>query len=404
MINKLFLKNNIQPKYIKGSSLKHFSKKFEKTFLEVNNEIKSMNKTLNVLHDKFKFNFKIKDLKKFKQFRTIAIIGMGGSILGVEAIYGFFEKKIKKKIYFFDDLDESKIKNFKKRENFSKTLFIIVSKSGNTTETLSNTFLLNIIKNDSKNIIIISGKNNNLLFSLSKKFNLFFIEHKDYIGGRYSVLSEAGIIPAYLMGINIVKLRSKILDCLKGKNKLFLKDSVIKIASLMHSQKFNNLIFLNYSPQLEKFLYWCQQLIAESLGKKSKGFLPVVSNVPKDHHSLLQLYLDGPKNKLFNIFSFEKKSNETIKINQSVITDTFLNKKRLSTIKDAQKNALIKVLIKKNIPFREFKIKTINEEILGKLFSYFILETVIVGKLSKVNPYNQPAVEQVKVFTRKLLS
>ena len=404
MINKLFLKNNIQPKYIKGSSLKHFSKKFEKTFLEVNNEIKSINKTLNVLHDKFKFNFKIKDLKKFKQFRTIAIIGMGGSILGVEAIYGFFEKKIKKKIYFFDDLDESKIKNFKKRENFSKTLFIIVSKSGNTTETLSNTFLLNIIKNDSKNIIIISGKNNNLLFSLSKKFNLFFIEHKDYIGGRYSVLSEAGIIPAYLMGINIVKLRSKILDCLKGKNKLFLKDSVIKIASLMHSQKFNNLIFLNYSPQLEKFLYWCQQLIAESLGKKSKGFLPVVSNVPKDHHSLLQLYLDGPKNKLFNIFSFEKKSNETIKINQSVITDTFLNKKRLSTIKDAQKNALIKVLIKKNIPFREFKIKTINEEILGKLFSYFILETVIVGKLSKVNPYNQPAVEQVKVFTRKLLS
>jgi glucose-6-phosphate isomerase len=329
---------------------------------------------------------------------------MGGSILGVEAIYGFFEKKIKKKIYFFDDLDESKIKNFKKRENFSKTLFIIVSKSGNTTETLSNTFLLNIIKNDSKNIIIISGKNNNLLFSLSKKFNLFFIEHKDYIGGRYSVLSEAGIIPAYLMGINIVKLRSKILDCLKGKNKLFLKDSVIKIASLMHSQKFNNLIFLNYSPQLEKFLYWCQQLIAESLGKKSKGFLPVVSNVPKDHHSLLQLYLDGPKNKLFNIFSFEKKSNETIKINQSVITDTFLIKKRLSTIKDAQKNALIKVLIKKNIPFREFKIKTINEEILGKLFSYFILETVIVGKLSKVNPYNQPAVEQVKVFTRKLLS
>ena len=90
MINKLFLKNNIQQKYIKGSSSKHFSKRFEKTFLEVSNEIKSINKTLNVLHDKFKFNFKIKDLKKFKQFRTIAIIGMGGSILGAEAIYGFF--------------------------------------------------------------------------------------------------------------------------------------------------------------------------------------------------------------------------------------------------------------------------------------------------------------------------
>ena len=81
------------------------------------------------------------------------------------------------------------------------------------------------------------------------------------------------------------------------------------LANLMKSKKFNNLIFLNYIPECEKFLYWCQQLIAESLGKKNLGFLPVVSNVPKDHHSLLQLYLDGPMDKFFNIFSFEKKTN-----------------------------------------------------------------------------------------------
>ena len=84
----------------------------------------------------------------------------------------------------------------------------------------------------------------------------------------------------------------------------------IKFANLLNSKKFNNLIFLNYAPELEKFLYWCQQLIAESLGKKNKGFLPIISNVPKDHHSLLQLYLDGPKDKIFYIFSYEKKKKK----------------------------------------------------------------------------------------------
>ena len=329
---------------------------------------------------------------------------MGGSILGVEAIYSFLKKKIKKKVFFFNDLDENKISCFKKNQKLSKVLFIIISKSGNTIETLSNTFSLSIIKKNSKNVIIISEKKNNILFSLSKNMNLFYIEHKDYIGGRFSVLSEVGIIPAYLMGINIFKLRSRILDSLSLKNRIYLKDHTTKLASLIKSQKFNDLIFLNYLPELEKFLFWSQQLVAESLGKQNKGFLPVISSAPKDHHSLLQLYLDGPHNKLFNIFSFEKKSLKKIKLNKNINIKSFLNKKRLSTIKQAQKNALIKTFKKKKIPFREFRIKEINEETLGKLFSYFIIETIIIGKLLNINPFNQPAVEQVKEYTKELLS
>ena len=104
------------------------------------------------------------------------------------------------------------------------------------------------------------------------------------------------------MGINTIRLRSEIRNVFKKDRKKFLKDSSIKLASLIKSKKFNNLIFLNYSPELEKFLFWLQQLIAESLGKNNKGFLPVISNVPKDHHSLLQLYLDGLKIK-FSVFS-----------------------------------------------------------------------------------------------------
>ena len=405
MIKKnLFIKNNIQKKYFKNNLLYRLIKNFKKVKYEIINDVNSPNKTLNILNNKFKFNFKINELKKFKKFKNIAIIGMGGSILGAEAIYNFLNVKIKKNVYFFDDLNSESISNFKKKENLNKVLFLIISKSGNTVETLSNTFALNIIKKNAKNIIIISEKKNNFLFKLSQKFNLFFVEHKNHIGGRFSVLSEVGILPAYLMGVNILKLRSGTLKFLKGKKMLFLKDSATKLAYLLNAKKINNLIFLCYSPKFEKFLFWCQQLIAESLGKKKKGFLPIISRVPKDHHSLLQLYLDGPRDKLFHIFSFEEKSKKKINIPKAIAINNFLNKKNLSTVKNAQKNSLISAFKKNKIPFREFKIKEINEEVIGELFSYFILETIITGKLANVNPYNQPAVEQVKIKTKKLLS
>ena len=398
----LTFKNNIWIKDYRNSLSNNFSKKFDKIFLEIKSDIKNTNKTLHVLNKNFKFNFNVKDLKNFKKFKSIAFIGIGGSILGTEAIYNFFRTRIKKKIYFLNNIDESQIANLKKK-NLSKILFIITSKSGSTIETLSNTFALNIIKKNAKNIIIISEKKNNLLFSLANKFDLFYIEHKNYIGGRYSVLSEVGIIPSYLMGVNINKLRLNLLGCLAGKGKTLLKKSIINLAILMKSKKINNLIFLNYFPELEKFLYWSQQLIAESLGKKNKGLLPLISNAPKDHHSLLQLYLDGPKDKFFNIISFEKEAKEKINLKNFKINN-FLNKKKLSYVKNAQKKAVIKSFKIKKIPFREFRIKNANEEALGELFSFFIIETVILGKLFNLNPYDQPAVERVKVYTKKFLT
>ena len=206
------------------------------------------------------------------------------------------------------------------------------------------------------------------------------------------------------MGINIFKLRSNIRFFLKNKNYLFLKDSVIKLSSIFNSKKISNLVFLNYSPELEKFLFWCQQLIAESLGKKGKGFLPIISTAPKDHHSLLQLYLDGPKNNLYYIFSFNEVSKEKINLKNLLFEKNFLDKKTLSSIKKAQKKSIIQSFKKNKIPFREFKIKKINEETLGELFAYFMIETAYIGKLTKLNPFDQPAVEQVKYYTKKLLN
>ena len=399
----MIILNNIKLNQSKDLKLKSF-KKFEEIFKNIIKNISYPNNTLNVLSKNFDYNFKKNEIEKFKKFKKIALVGMGGSILGTEAIYSFLKHKIKKKVYFFSDLDEDKILKIKNKEKLSEILFVIISKSGNTIETLSNILSLNILKKNAKNFIIITEKKNNLLFRLSKKLNLFHVEHKNYIGGRYSVLSEVGIVPSQLMGIDIFKLRSKLLYLLKGNNKKILRDSSIYLSHFLNSKKKNNLIFLNYTPKLDKLLYWCQQLIAESLGKKNKGFLPVISKAPKDHHSLLQLYLEGPKDKIFYIFSAETESKVKININKSIEKKNYLNKKLIGTVKNAQKNALIKTLKKNDIPFREFKIKNFEEKTIGMFFSYFILETICIGKLSNINPFNQPAVEQVKIYTKKLLS
>ena len=131
--------------------------------------------------------------------------------------------------------------------------------------------------------------------------------------------------------------------------------------------------------------------------------LPVVSNAPKDHHSLLQLYLDGPKNKFFYIFSCVEKPQKLINSKKLLNELKYLDKKSLNKVKNSQREALIKTFKKNKIKNDKFIIKKIDEKTLGELFSLFILKTAIVGKLSNINPFDQPAVEQVKIFTKQIL-
>ena len=395
--------NFIQKEFYNSKNFNNLNKKFNKILNNIILNLNSIENSLSTLGKDFKLNFKRKDLQKFNKFKIVVVIGMGGSILGVESIYNFFKKKINKKFIFLNNINENKLIEIKKKLKINKVLFVIASKSGNTIETIANVLDLKIIKKKSKNLIIISEKKNNPLYLLAKKNNIFYIEHKSFISGRYSIFSETGLVPTYLMGINILRLKKNILNHFKSKNRIFLKESSIKLSNILKKNKIRNIIFFNYVPELNKFLYWAQQLIAESLGKKGKGFLPVISPAPKDHHSLLQLYLDGPKDKIFYIFSSENKKNITINKNFVFEKMDFLNNKSLNQIKMGQKNAFLSVLKKKRIPFREFKIKGFSEEILGELFSYFMLETAIIGKLLKINPFNQPAVEEVKINTKKIL-
>ena len=393
-IKNFSLKNNF---YIKDKT------RINKIIKEIYNNLDSKKDTFHVLSKKFTLDFNKQTLKKFIKYKSVILIGMGGSVLGAQSIYSFLKQKINKNFIFLDNLDQIKIQKIKKKVNLKKILFIIISKSGNTIETLVNSNLFNDTIN-TNNSIIITERKNNLLSSFAKKKKILHINHKDYVGGRYSVLTEVGMVPAYMMGLEINFFRKKILNFFKlNKNKILI-ESIIKIARMYELKKIKSIVLLNYAPQMNEFLYWCQQLMAESLGKRGKGLLPIVSAAPRDHHSLLQLYLDGPRDKLFYIFSINLDKKMKIKNNLFGKDFKFVENKELSEVVLSQKKALIKVLKKKNIPFREFKIKKISEETLGELFSYFMIETALLGKFIGTDPFDQPAVEEVKILTKKYLS
>ena len=367
---------------------------------QIKDEIKKNKSSLyNSFFQTYKYDFDFKKIKKFKKFQTVIVIGMGGSVLGAKAIYSFLKHRIKKKFIFIDNLDQSFLNKIKKKYKLSNALFLIVSKSGNTNETIINlSYFRTFLKKS--NVIIISENKNNILSSFAKRNEFNFIKHKPSIGGRYSVFSEVGMLPAYLMGFKPGDFKKNLPKFLN--NRKILSDS-IKRLSKIKIKRSKILILFNYVPELNDFMFWCQQLLAESLGKNKKGFIPVVSNAPKDHHSLLQLYLDGPKDKIFYVFS--SKSTNNLKLNSSFLGEKarYINKKNYHDIKLSQKNAFIQVLKENKTPFREIIIKKFNQDTLGKLFLLFIFETIILSKMIKVNPFDQPAVEKVKILTKKFL-
>ena len=368
----------------KNLSLK---KKLNKILNKKNSVIESLGKNYKNSYDK-------KLLNKYKKSLNFRVIGMGGSILGTQAIYDFLRHKIKRKFEFINNLDSSLKNKIKK-----KYTNMIVSKSGNTIETITNVNLF--VKKKDRNIFITENKKS-YLFLLANKMKSEIVHHNNFIGGRYSVLSEVGMLPAELMGLSANNFRNynNLI-----KNKYFLNNLVSNVCStlyLVKKKKFNSII-INYDEKSNNLFNWYQQLIAESLGKKSKGILPVVSSMPKDNHSVMQLFLDGFKNNFFTIFYV--KENKSFKINNQKILSShpYLKNKNLDQIIYAQKKATENVFKKQNIPFRSFEVRKRDEKTLGSLFTFFILETILLGNALNLNPYDQPAVELIKKETKKLL-
>ena len=366
-------------------SNKKIKKDLQKLLSEGNEVIKS-------LKPNYRYQYSKKLIDKNKKEKILKIIGMGGSILGTKAIHDFLKYKIKKKVIFYDNLESNlKINN--------KSTNLIVSKSGNTLETIVNANI--IIQKNQKNIFITESQNS-YLRSLALKIKAEIIDHNNFIGGRYSVLSEVGMLPAELMGLNENKFK-QLNNLIKSKN--FINSLISNVSStlfFMKNKKFNSII-LNYDSSSDNLFRWYQQLIAESLGKKGKGILPIISSMPKDNHSVMQYYLDGPKNNFFTFFHSKDKKTLKIKNSEIIKSHNYLKNKTLEKIKFSQKKATENVFLRKKIPFRSFEVLNKNEKSLGELFCFFILETILLGRALDINPYDQPSVELIKKETKKIL-
>jgi len=370
------------------------NKKIRQYFNELLYEyLNGKNQILLSLSKKYKLKQKLEKINKYKKFKHFRIFGMGGSILGAEAIYFFLNEKIKKKFEFINDLDSSYNQTLKK-----KRFNLIISKSGDTLESIVN---LNAEK-VKKNCLFITERKKSYLRTIALKLKSEIVDHNNFIGGRYSVLSETGMIPAFFMGLDPNKFKS--LDSLIRSNKFinYLISNVSAILSFHQKQK-NNSIILNYDKNSENLFFWYQQLVAESLGKSSQGVLPIISKVPRDNHSLMQLYLDGFKKNFYTFFYVKDNDRKKIDNKGLLYNHNYLKSKKISDISYAQFKATQNIFSRRKIPFRSFVIKKRDEKTLGELFTFFILETILLGKALRINPYNQPAVELIKSETFKIL-
>ncbi|AEF97265.1 glucose-6-phosphate isomerase [Methanotorris igneus] len=352
------------------------------------------------------------EIKKYmEEFDYILIIGMGGSILGTEAIHEginglYYNEHGFPKVYFLDNSDPEKTCRVLNLIDLEKTLIFVVSKSGNTLETLANfSIIKNIlekkVKNYEKNIIAIT--NGGYLKKLAEKGGYILFNIPENVSGRYSVFSDVGLAPLSCLGINIKELISgaKIMDKLCKKEDVFENPALMSatIHYLMYKKRKNISVIMPYAERLYKFGMWYRQLWAESLGKDGIGQTPLVSLGAKDQHSLLQLYMDGPKDKIVTFIRVNTFS-EDIKTEYG---EGNLNMHNLSEIINSEQLATEMSLTNHKVPNVKIILEELNETTLGMLLYMYEMQTAFSGELFGVNSFDQPAVEEEKKLTWRLL-
>ena len=390
---------------------KEYKKNLEKCIAAGEKLILEVEKKTNPIINSFKQDYqnKIKlEKDKIKNKKNKLIIGLGGSSAGAKAINQYLGYNF----YFFDNYDPAYIYNFLHFHDLNEFNIYVISKSGNTFETLAilNLVYQHLIKKNNieeinDNICCITENSDNALFNFAKQNSIKILSHNPYIGGRFSVFSETAMT---LFDINpniVAKCTDKIINKLKDNNSEDALNPIINAAILLSMQEINNLNFninLLYEYSLKNFSYWFHQLFAESLGKNDNALTPITSICPKDHHSMMQLYIDGPRDKFFNIYepSSESYFDKFAKFNLGKIEN-----KSPSNLLKSQFLGLVQTFREKKIPFKIIRLnhsKSLRLENILQLLSYNILETIILGYAQNINPYDQPAVEQIKLNTFKV--
>lgn len=364
----------------------------------------------------------MKDVASYykRECNDIIFLGTGGSSLGAQALYSLVKHSHRKghpNLYFMDNIDPFYFTQLREELDWSKVGLVIISKSGKTPEVLSQ--FLEVfpslkeaveLSDISQKVTIITEEGDNPFYHIHKKYNTRYFAHDKSLGGRYSVFSIVGLLPAYIMGLDGEKIRRGAKDFFLSQYQRFEDiDSIARAAALIYNlydaHGISNTILMPYTDRLSGFSAWFRQLWAESLGKQGKGLTPIVSRGTADQHSQLQLFLSGPKDKLFTVISLNiKGQGKVVKLNGlSVKGLEEFNQKTMGDLMMASLQGTVQTLIANHCPTRVVSIETLNEEVMGALFMRFMLETITMAHLMSVNPYDQPAVEEGKKRTRIIL-
>jgi glucose-6-phosphate isomerase len=352
----------------------------------------------------------------------VVVLGTGGSSLGGQTLYalidrGFGPPKGTPRLHFMDNVDPDTFEAFFDRADLRRTGFVVISKSGTTAETMTQ-FLICLdafgkrLASARQRITVITEPNDNVLRRIATGHGLATLEHDPKVGGRFSVLSLVGLLPALIAGLDAGAIRkgaaSVLAPVLKGAAPETVAPAVgAAIAvGLARTREVSQTVLMPYVDRLADFGLWYRQLWAESLGKNGHGTTPIRAVGTVDQHSQLQLYLDGPKDKMFTVVLLDCARAGRI-VPRALAADpalSYLAGRTMGALMDAEGRATAETLMRRGRPARLFRLAKLDASVMGALMMHYMLETILAAHLLGVDPFDQPAVEEGKVLTRQYLA
>jgi glucose-6-phosphate isomerase len=361
----------------------------------------------------------------------IVILGTGGSSLGGQtlaqlagfAVPGVGALRPPPRLHFIDNLDPESFGALLGRLPHATTRFVAISKSGGTAETLMQTIAAVSALTDAGLQTRIpdvflgisepanAGKPNGLRNMLGK-YRVPFLDHDPGVGGRYSALTNVGLLPAAMVGLDIAAIREgaklALAPVLAKKPAPQIPAAVGAALSvtLAASKGKSTSVLMAYCDRLQRFTHWYVQLWAESLGKNGRGTTPLAALGPVDQHSQLQLFIGGPRDKLFTVIAVDGAGQGPRMDGElaSLAGEPGFAGKTIGDLVAAEARATAETLAKNGCPVRTIHIDKLDEETLGELMMHFMLETIIAAHLLGIDAFDQPAVEEGKVLAKRYLT
>ncbi|MDR3180164.1 MAG: hypothetical protein LBT70_04695 [Holosporaceae bacterium] len=339
-------------------------------------------------------------LKKWLSLEKFIILGTGGATLGGQCIRAISaSQNTKDRVMFSYNLDPRTLKNMLEALS-PRTGFLCISKSGETLETISQLLLIMEHLGHSAiadRVVVVTEDKPSSLRKIATQCDFFCIDHPQDIGGRFSVFSAVGMLPAFICGIDPQRIRN-------GARQYWETSSHLALEGARFVANYPQHASFIYSDRLSLLGAWVAQLYAESTGKSGVGVTPLTAIGSFDQHSQLQLYLDGPRDKCFTFF-LERQKTDLLISSEIFVPEAFsyVKNKNFADIFEAQHNATLKSLVENDLPVRKIEFSEITPEILGALFAHFIGEVIAVCHLMDINAFDQPAVERSKIITKELL-